>query len=168
MNKSFLKSVLESSILIAIIESILCYAILSYWQRDGLSIMECSFNSFVTGFIVLLACLIAPIPFVKKYLSQMKAENIKPVHPFLVLLTILVVSYIFYIGIDYILYFLDSSISIDISETMAKIPGTDKYASKQEILDMANYPVAFINWSVNIVFGFIGILISYIFIRKTA
>ncbi len=168
MVRQFIKPVLEASILVALLQSILSYGLLSYWQRDELSLLECSLNSFVTGLIFLLLCLFISIYFTKSYNKKSSKSGEKVINTFLFLVLILVLSLLFYIGFDYTIFYFDSTISRDISHTMVQIPGTDKYASKQDMLMLANYPLAFINWISNLVFGIIGILISYFIVRKVS
>jgi len=166
MNKNLVKTILETSIIIAIMQTVITYAILSYWQKDGFSMMECSFNSFATGFIYLIVCVIVPIFIVRKYIRKLDEIEAKSTKKFLIMISILLLSYLLHIGFDYILFMLDDSISKDIAETMSNIPGVEKYASKGDMAEFANIPIALINWSVNIIFGFIGICISYLFIKN--
>lgn len=166
MKKFPIELILKLSIYIGLLSSSLLYTIFSYLQKDGISILECSFNSFFSGIILLLLYLFVPIFSISKKLTQEELFPIKTGKLFVFFIFVLLLGNIIFIALDYLIYFFDNSISKDISEAMIKIPGTENFATKTEILKLKNYPLAIINWVSNLFFGSVGILISYFIVKK--
>ncbi|MFN6327405.1 MAG: hypothetical protein ACK5UE_11450 [Chitinophagales bacterium] len=166
MNKFPIKLILKPSLYIGLLSASVLYTIFSYLQKDGISILECSFNSFFSGIILLILCLFVPIFSINKKLIKEELFPIKAGKLFIFFIFILLLGNIIYIALDYLIFFFDNSISKDISEALIKIPGTENFATKTEILKLRNFPLAIINWVSNLFFGFIGILISYFIVKK--
>ena len=165
LKKIPIRPILHASLILSFFQAVVTYCILSLMQNGGLSLIESSLNSFVSGLIFLLLSLFVPIFSFKENLNT-SVPNEKIIGLFSILIIVWLLSNTFFLGFDYVIFLFDNSISADISNNMVNIPGTSNYLSKETMYDLRNYPLAAINWVSNLFFSFLGILISYFIVKK--
>lgn len=131
-----------------------------YWHRDGFDELELILMSIIAGVFLFFFTLLFNYVLLKPSLIKKREKNEPIPKRRYLLLIILIVSLISYLVMDYFLFLVNKSISVDYLSFLNSLDeNTDNH-----LKDV--YPFAFLNSIVTLIFGFLSALFSLSFMKK--